>query len=557
MKFHITKNGDTLRRIARIHRLETAELLSHNRHIAHPDIKIPADRVIHVPSPRTISVPPDLAPCPPGGEEEYLDHWVPLASLDEMERKEYDVLIVGTGAGGGAVLWRLCSELGADGKRIGVVEAGDLILPTHALNIPTLNTVRYNRYWTNPKFWKKVGPPQFAFRQFLGYGGRTIFWNAVTARMHPLDMITWPISVKEMGVYYNIAEEIMNVTSQYPVGSMMSRILLDRLRKGGFPESVYQPLAVDLQPTVQGEIHSNVWFSSILFAAKALNIRHFDLAVKARAVEVYIEDGRAVGVKVMSPDKKAYTLRANTIVLSTSTLESPRILLHSGLRLPAIGRYLAHHLRINATGLVNRIDFPEVLGTLGLLIPRTEERPYQIQIQGPGTGREYYTYHDEVEPLRSQWAIDLEASGEVEPRQENRLYLDPVLRDEYGVPEIRIEMTYSDRDIALLRVMDRGIKQAAAAMRAPLVAKDDFATCVGTRGKDTHETGTCRMGDDPATSVTNRFGQVHGVQGLYVADNSVIPTGGAANPTLTTVALSIHTADHIVRQWLLSGGGKT
>jgi len=56
------------------------------------------------------------------------------------------------------------------------------------------------------------------------------------------------------------------------------------------------------------------------------------------------------------------------------------------------------------------------------------------------------------------------------------------------------------------------------------------------------------MGDDPDKSATNRFGQIHGVPGLYIADNSVLPTTGASNPTLTTVALAIRKADHIAQQ---------
>ena len=65
-------------------------------------------------------------------------------------------------------------------------------------------------------------------------------------------------------------------------------------------------------------------------------------------------------------------------------------------------------------------------------------------------------------------------------------------------------------------------------------------------GSIKHEAGTCRMGDNPATSACNRYGQIHGISGLYVADNSVLPLTAGANPTLTTVALAIRTADHIV-----------
>ena len=57
--------------------------------------------------------------------------------------------------------------------------------------------------------------------------------------------------------------------------------------------------------------------------------------------------------------------------------------------------------------------------------------------------------------------------------------------------------------------------------------------------------GTSAMGDDPAASVTNPYGQVHGVSGLYIADNSVLSSIGAANPTLTCVALALRTADFI------------
>ncbi|MCF2938081.1 GMC family oxidoreductase [Paenibacillus alkaliterrae] len=54
------------------------------------------------------------------------------------------------------------------------------------------------------------------------------------------------------------------------------------------------------------------------------------------------------------------------------------------------------------------------------------------------------------------------------------------------------------------------------------------------------------MGDDPAVSVTNRYGQIHGISGLYVAGNSVLPFIGATTPSLTAAAIAIRTADYIV-----------
>lgn len=80
------------------------------------------------------------------------------------------------------------------------------------------------------------------------------------------------------------------------------------------------------------------------------------------------------------------------------------------------------------------------------------------------------------------------------------------------------------------------------------VTLDESSMVLRPPGLDIHEASTCRMGDAPATSTTSRHGQVHGVKGLYVADNSVLPTLTAPGPVISNVALAIRLADHIVRQ---------
>lgn len=91
--------------------------------------------------------------------------------------------------------------------------------------------------------------------------------------------------------------------------------------------------------------------------------------------------------------------------------------------------------------------------------------------------------------------------------------------------------------------MIEGVKRAAYASQGLL-----SSLCLRDLGVVYHDMGTCRMGIDPITSATNPYGQIHGVEGLYVADNSVIPTSGTVNPTLTTVALAIRTADKLIAQ---------
>jgi choline dehydrogenase-like flavoprotein len=63
-----------------------------------------------------------------------------------------------------------------------------------------------------------------------------------------------------------------------------------------------------------------------------------------------------------------------------------------------------------------------------------------------------------------------------------------------------------------------------------------------------HHMGTTRMANNPRRGVTNSFGQVHGVENLYIAGSSLFPTSGWANPTLTLVALALRTGDHIARR---------
>lgn len=68
-------------------------------------------------------------------------------------------------------------------------------------------------------------------------------------------------------------------------------------------------------------------------------------------------------------------------------------------------------------------------------------------------------------------------------------------------------------------------------------------------GERLHYSGTCRIGTDPLTAAANPYGEIFGVSSLFVADNSMVPSMSAANPTLTTIALAIRMADHIVRQF--------
>lgn len=475
----------------------------------------------------------------------YLNNWIPTKPVEEMAQTEYDVLIIGSGPGGGAVLSRLCELWRNQGaKKIGILERGDKLFHSHAQNIPTQN-VNTSRDNLLPYNSTTIGErlPQFSgARMVYALGGRSLFWNAATPRPIQTELSQWPINRRELDVYYDMAEKLLYTTTDYAKGSSMQNVMLNRLHAKGIFEAKNMPLAFDMTPSHQGEIHSNPWYSSINALAAGLFDRPYDLATDAYVSRVFTENGKAGAVEVFSADKKAHIIEAKNIVISASTLETPRILLNSGIQGPNIGRYLTGHVSMIGIGTTRRGQFSDKLGNLSILKFETEESPYQIQILGPD---QYWSYQQfEDKKLKNELMVVYAAFGRVEPRPENRVYIDSSTKDDYGVPLQQVQYSLSERDRQVAEQVEQGIRQSAAAMGVTL---DESSLVLRPPGADMHESCTCRMGNNPNTSATNRNGQIHGIQGLYVADNSALPTLTAAGPVLSNTALAIRLADHIAR----------
>jgi len=447
-------------------------------------------------------------------------------SIEKMENNDYDVLIIGSGAGGGAVLWRLCEQLKRNKMRIGIIEAGDFLYPTNFRNIEKFETKKYE------KMAHHIGRnlPNFSgATQLIALGGKTLFWKGVTPRYHPEELKQWPIDISNLESYYNIAEQIMNVTQSDSKNLSKSQSILSSLRKKGFPEATHVPKAEKYVKTINKKSSSPKVFSSIDFLIGAENNRPFDLALKTRAIQLFIEKNKMFGVKVKSAQKTEHYLKAKTVVLSMGTLETPRLLLHSGIQGEAIGHYLTNHSWVQAKG--KNSSNSSVTGKQSILIPQIEGKPYQIHLTA------------------GKKNISMNGFGKVESRYENKLTLDSKKMDENGIPQIKIDFSYSERDKEIINQMCNNMNLASTALGAVLTPKDRNSPFIlRPPGADHHEVGTCRMGVEPSTSATNLYGQVHFIPGLYIADNSVLPSIGAANPVLTTVALAFRTADHIIQQ---------
>ncbi|WP_078427555.1 GMC oxidoreductase [Alkalihalobacterium alkalinitrilicum] len=442
--------------------------------------------------------------------------------LGEMEKNDYDVLIVGTGAGGGAVLWRLCEQCKINGVRIGVIEAGDLLFPTNFWNLTKFSMEKYK------EMAHQTGRdlPNFSgATQVFALGGKTLFWGGVTPRFHVSELKKWPIALKDLNSYYSIAEQIMHVTHPHTKNLPIKPTILSRLRENDFPEATNIPRALENVTSKNKETPK--LFSSIHFLTVALSYRPFDLALKARAVQIFVEKKKMFGVKVISAQKREYFIKAKTVVLSTGTLETPRLLLHSGIQGDAIGHYLTHHSSVRAQGKFSS----GITGRESILIPQIKGNPYQLQL---------YTGKNKV---------NFVGYGKVGSRYENKITLDSKRIDENGVPHIQVDFSYTESDKKVIKRMCSAIELASSTMGAVLTPiEGESLFLLRPPGDENHEAGTCRMGDQPSTSATDLYGQIHSIPDLYIADNSVLPSIGAANPVLTTVALAIRTADHIIEQ---------
>ncbi|KRE45402.1 hypothetical protein ASG81_13275 [Paenibacillus sp. Soil522] len=471
--------------------------------------------------------------------------WINITPIEMMADTDYDVLIVGSGAGGAAVLWRLCEQWKGTDKKIGMIESGPLLLPSHARNLPTFNQERFVRYFENPRIMEYLEfGPEFPDAKILrALGGRTLQWYLMSPRLTPAQFLSWPIPYKEITPYYLIAEQMMNVTTKYAEGSDIQEVILNRLRSNGFPDAQALPSAIDLQVSQYGQFHSAVFYSSINLLAYAMNLRPFDLAVNARAVQVMTDNGRASGVKVMTSSKETYTIRAKTVVLSAGTWETPRLLLSSGIPGKAIGHYLVTHPKLTAVAKGRRDQFGEVSGIISLMIPNPDNQ--RLLITGIGIDPEdYYWYAFRNKPFLDELKFRFFGPGTMEARYENHVYLNPAKRDDFGMPKLQVEFSYSNQDRVMIEEMFRFMRNAVAVMGLEF----DVEPFLLSPGNVNHESGTCQIGIDPDTSATNLYGQIHGVPGLFVADNSVVRLTGPANPTLTTTALAIRTADYIIDQ---------
>ena len=286
---------------------------------------------------------------------------------------------------------------------------------------------------------------------------------------------------------------------------------------------------------------------------------------------------RVGGVRVIDrPTKQTREYAGRLVFLCASTLGTAQILLQSKTpRFPTglanssgeLGHNLMDHIsKAGASGTVPGLEDKYVYGRrpTGTYIPRFRNlgrhrggeaklgflRGYGIQggagrdgwMRGaslPGLGAELKQQLREPGP----WQMTLQGYGECLPRHENYVELDPTRTDQWGIPLLRVQCTWSENE----RAIREDVKAQSAEMLEAAGCKDvETYDHDGPPGFSVHEMGTARMGRDSKTSVLNAYNQAHDVPNLFVTDGACMASSSCVNPSLTYMALTARAVDYAV-----------
>jgi len=283
---------------------------------------------------------------------------------------------------------------------------------------------------------------------------------------------------------------------------------------------------------------------------------------------------RASGVRALDADGEEVVVTADHVVVAGGAFETPRLLLRSGIGNPdVVGRYLMYHFQTYVLGIfpfrlhshrgrdvTHLMDDPIVPDADALAAAKTDGLPYfrgGIVEHGGSSHPITEAIHLPAGELHSRLMLDssmrdhmaaFTMQGEDLPQAANRIDLDPRVKDVWGLPvgratysshrhEIACAQHWAPRLEAVMR--DAGAESAFWVTSPPLPEHLRAMPGGDPTPISRHIMGTARMGDDPRTSVCDRWQRLHDVQNVVVTDSSVFPTSTGYGPTLTIVALAI------------------
>jgi choline dehydrogenase-like flavoprotein len=412
----------------------------------------------------------------------------------------------------------------------------------------------------------------------------------------------WPLGYKDIEPYYDLVEKYVGITGsaeglehlpdgqfQLPVPLTCQETLFRNRVKEKLGRTVMPARSANLTKPINGRgpchfcgpcergcmTHSyfNAAFTTV---ADALVTGNCTLISNAMVHKVLMdpERNRARGVLYVDRvTRQSREISARVVILCAQSQESVRILLNSatpqysnGLANSSgvLGRYLTAHVRSGGGGG----EFPAFgakpsLGApikpLGIYVARfrnlRNDPPCKKFLRGFGYEGESSTEFSWNAPgfgeafkkaLREpRTRIDITGFGEVLPRWDNFVELDPSVKDVYGIPVLKIHMSDGENERAMIQDMGDSAGEMLEAAGAKNIRT--YAHPSAPRWA-LHEAGIARMGSDPKKSVLNQFQQTHDIKNLFIMDASGFTSNPCQNPTLTIMSLAVRSCDYLMSE---------
>jgi choline dehydrogenase-like flavoprotein len=410
----------------------------------------------------------------------------------------------------------------------------------------------------------------------------------------------WPLSYKDLEPYYDLVEKYVGVTGMaeglehLPDGQFQSAMPLtcqETLVRNRVKEKLGRTVTLARSanltrpqngrgpchycgPCERGCVTHSYFNSAFTTVADAVRTGNCTLISNAMAHKVLLNEkaNRARGVLYVDRNtKETREILARVVILCAQTQESTRILLNSATReypnglansSGVLGHYLTAHVRSGGgNGELPAFGEKASLGgpikPVGIYVARFRnlkgQAPAKKFLRGfgyegesnidfnwcaPGFGE---AYKKALREPRARFGIT--GFGEVLSRWENRVEIDPDVKDIYGIPVLRIYMKDSDNERAMIKDMGDSAGEMLEAAGAKNIRT--YAHPSAPRWA-LHEAGTACMGSDPKKSVLSQFQQTHDVKNLFVMDASGFTSNPCQNPTLTIMTLCVRSCDYLM-----------
>lgn len=515
-----------------------------------------------------------------------------------MTRHESDVCIIGGGVVA-AMLAQKLTEL-RPSLKVTVVEAGRSITDFEKRAEYRERKIAYGE---NPWPGDVIGDQSAAgiISRTMALGGSALHWGGVCNRFSEEDLrlksryglyVDWPIEWTELEKYYCEAERRLGVSGEpsplpedkssapYPMAAMPLhhnlRVLKTWAEKSGIPfwgtpqaknTASYDGRAAcqrcntcEICPT--GARYSPDFTFKRLLQQKKITLHDQTLVRKLVAADGKSTVASAQAVRRATGEEVEY--RARTFVVASGYVWSSHLLLLSGLANSSglVGRYMNGHAFITAQMEMDAKVYPGMNEQYALISRQffrcPTDAPYvrhDLRIWESAFGRgPRLRSGDRLllgDDLMADWrsraargAARVRAYYDVHPDRESALTLDPASRNKWGDPLPRVEHHLD----AATQARDEATAKHITGVFERL-AKNDNGRILNLNRSNylDHPAGGCRMGNDPASSVTDSYGRTHDHENLYVVGSPTLPNAGCTNGTLTFVALTLRSAEKIAQ----------